>query len=398
MLEALAHLCSGYVKFRVSGDTARFFNIAAKSGFGLWGFGKEGKTAVACVKVREYRKLRAVRRRCGVKMRVLERHGIPFYSVRLFRRKGMVLGLALGIGLFAFLSGFVWDVSVSGTQRLTDKEILDAAREYGVYEGGRMDAFRPPHTAKEIITTVKGISWATVNTDGCSVEIVIKESEQQKEGVDESGLSNIVAKREGKILGIQAERGKQEVELGQAVEQGQLLISGMYREEQDPESWTEVPPFVITGAARGTVIAETYREFTVQVSENKRELIPSGKKQVNTSLTLFGLNIPLGFQSAPEGEFRFYTHDSAVNALDVELPISMHSDIYEFLEPQQRTLTEEEMKESALLKLREAQKTALGEGGKIISEELEYTVIDGMCLLSAKCRCEEEIGQLQKVG
>ena len=52
MLEKLFHLLSGYVEFRVKGDGARFFTIAAKRGIGFWGFRREGGEAVARAKPR----------------------------------------------------------------------------------------------------------------------------------------------------------------------------------------------------------------------------------------------------------------------------------------------------------------------------------------------------------
>ena len=40
MIERIYHWMSGYVEFRVEGDGARLFTMAAKRGMGLWGFGR----------------------------------------------------------------------------------------------------------------------------------------------------------------------------------------------------------------------------------------------------------------------------------------------------------------------------------------------------------------------
>ena len=62
-----------------------------------------------------------------------------------------------------------------------------------------------------------------------------------------------------------------------------------------------------------------------------------------------------------------------------------------------RPLDRKGLKEEALRKLREAQKAELPAGSKILKEELSYSFPDGMCILSAQCRCQEEIGEVREI-
>ena len=397
MLEKIFHWLTGCVRFQVTGDAARFFNIAAKSGLGLWGFQKEGTDSAAWIRAGEYKKLRGVKRRCGAGLHILHRQGLPFQINRVWKRKGLILGGAGGILLYMFLSTFVWNVSVTGEELLTEAELLRAGQTNGIYVGAGRDSFRPNEAAYGIMGEVKGISWATVNTDGCFVEISVKEGEKKPEITDDTKLSNIVAAREGKVVALEAHHGRPEVSLGDTVEAGQLLISGVYTQEVDPYGPQPEHPLVTYGAARGSVKAETYREFTVQVSGVKRIKQPSGEKKVNLSLELFGLQLPLGFNTIPEEEYHTYTEENALTALDVRLPVAVKRQVYESLIEKERRLTEEEMKDAALLKLREAQKAAVAQGGRVIKEDLQYTFADGMCILTAKCRCEEEIGEQKTI-
>ena len=48
-------------------------------------------------------------------------------------------------------------------------------------------------------------------------------------------------------------------------------------------------------------------------------------------------------------------------------------------------------------KLREAQKAELPAGSKVLKEEFTYSFPDGMCILSARCRCQEEIGEVREI-
>ncbi|MCH5353585.1 MAG: sporulation protein YqfD [Acutalibacter sp.] len=397
MLEKVFHLLTGYAQFEITGDSARFLNVTTKSGLGFWNFTKRENRACVTCRARDYRRLLPFARRCKVRLHCVKKGGMPFAMWKLWRRKGLLIGAACGTALYLFLSGFVWGVTVSGTELLTDKQVLQAARENGVYVGALKSGFAPKLTAHKLISDLPQLKWASVNTDGCFAEVAVGEKAEKPEINDDLKWSNIVAVREGTILSIEAERGRPEIALGDTVEKGDLLISGLYQERLDP--WTPPPkdPVETLGAARGSVVAETYREFTVQVSADKKERLPNGEKQVNSVLHCFGLAVPLGWNSIPEEECRSYRQDSVLTALDTPLPLWIERTVYEFLAETSRPLNEEELKEEALRKLREAQKTALPAGSKILKEELTYSFPDGMCILSAQCRCEEEIGEVREI-
>ncbi len=392
MLEKGFHLLTGCVRFEVSGDAARFFTVCAKSSIELWGFQREGELHTAWARIGDYKKLRPLCRRCMVKTRLIKKQGLPFQTGRLKRRKGMAAGVVLGAALFFFLSGFVWDVTVKGSEELTDAKILKAAREAGVFVGVKKDSFRPKAAALRILRREEKLSWVSVNTDGCFVEVAVKENAEKPEVLDDRQLSNIVASREGKILAIEAHHGRPEVSLGEVVEEGQLLISGLYPQRVDPYGPQPENPMTTLGAARGKVTAETYREFTVQIAEEVSEEKLTGKRQVNRALSLFGWRIPLGLQTEPRGQTRFYREETVLRLLDRKLPLALERNVYEFFEVEKRQLSQKEMEQRALLKLRETQKTILPAGSRIREEELTYSFSDGVCILSAKCRCEEEIG------
>lgn len=397
MLEKVFHLLTGSVQFEILGEHARFLNMAAKSGFGFWGFSRRETRAEVCCRASEYRHLRPVAKRCSVRLRCVEKRGLPFQAARLRKRKGLMAGILCGIGIYWFLNGFVWGVTVTGTDTLSEKLVLEAAQQSGVFPGAGKEDFVPQQAAYEIISQVPGLQWAAVNTDGCFAEVSVREQALTPEITDDREWSNIVAARDGVILGVEAEHGRQEVQIGDTVKAGQLLISGLYQEIPDPYSPPPEEILQTLGSARGSVTAETYREFAVQVSAVKKEWVPAGKEKTCSSLIIFGLRIPLGFHSTPKGEYQSYQKTKTLTFLHTELPVVLQQEIRVSLEEKKRTLGREELKEAALFKLREAQRSAIAEGGCVLREELTYSFPDGMCVLSAQCRCQEEIGVLQKV-
>lgn len=401
MLEKLFHLLSGYVEFRVKGDGARFFTIAAKRGIGFWGFRREGGEAVARAKPRTYRKLRPVCRRCGVSTRIIRKRGLPFQLRRLAERKGLVAGALCAAGLYWFLSGFLWGVSVSGAQLLSEKEILRAAEDYGVCLGGKKEALEPRSAGQGILAQLPGLSWVSVNTDGCFAQVAVKEGAAVPPPNLTGELSNIVAVREGQVVEIQAQEGRPEVAPGDTVKAGQLLIAGLYQEIPDPYGPQPDKLFQRAGAARGKVIARTYREFTVEVgSQTLRQR--EGERRETLWLNLFGLRIPLGLWSRlPDQEesqtVRTSREADQAELLGVRLPLALERERTVLLEEEEWVLNPKEQREAALRKLREAQRAVLPPGGEVEEEELEYTLADGMCILQARCKCREEIGEVRPI-
>lgn len=397
MLERLFHWLFGYVEFTVRGGAPRLFTMAAKNGLLLWDFAWEGETARARIKAREYRRLPPLCRRSGASARLEKKRGLPFFAARLARRKGLLAGAVLGAALFWYLSGFVWGVTVTGTETVTRRQVRDAAAQYGVSVGCPRAELKPRQAAHGILAQIGRLSWASVNTDGCFVEVAVKEGEPAPEAETQEKWSNLVASRGGVVVSAQAERGRLEVQPGDVVEQGQLLVSGLYQYVPDPYRAQPTHPAQIVGPARGSVIAETYREFTARVGSTQARQVPAGEREERTFLRLFGLRLPLGLWGRPAGEFRFSQSVSAWEVLGVQLPAALERERYDPVETHSVPLSREEQRDAALRALRQLQREELPQGAEILEEELRFTYTEEGCTVTARCCCWEEIGQIQEI-
>ena len=397
MLERLFHWLFGYVEFTVRGGAPRLFTMAAKNGLLLWDFAWEGETARARMRAKEYRRLPLLCRRSGASARLEKKRGLPFFTARLARRKGLLAGAVLGAALFWYLSGFVWGVTVTGTETVTRRQVRDAAAQYGVSVGCPRAELKPRQAAHGILAQIGRLSWASVNTDGCFVEVAVKEGEPAPEAETQEKWSNLVASRGGVVVSAQAEQGRLEVQPGDVVEQGQLLVSGLYQYVPDPYRAQPTHPAQIVGPARGSVIAETYREFTARVGSTQARQVPAGEREERTFLRLFGLRLPLGLWGRPAGEFRFSQSVSAWEVLGVQLPVALERERYDPVETRPITLSREEQRDAALRALRQLQREELPQGAEILEEELRFTYTEEGCTVTARCRCWEEIGQIQEI-
>lgn len=398
MLEWLFHRVSGYVKFEVEPASSRFVNMAVKSGITLWGFERKGDKLIAFTRAREYKKLRPLCRRCSVSLRQISKGGLPFYTAEIWKRKGLVIGLGAAVFIFAFMSSFVWNVQVSGIDNLTEARVLGAAENYGVYVGALRNNFDTSEAAQGIMQQIDDVTFVSVNTSGCAVTIEIKEAAEKPEINSNDKPSNLVAETEGKIISIEAQAGMPRVSIGDTVIKGQLLISGVYTDdiEANPYVQKSTPLETTLVTARGSVIAETIREFSV-IATGEKEVEYEKSRNINKNLMFFGLKIPLGFNTIPDEEYRVYYEKDMLNLLDKELPIGIIKEKYITVGTEIKKLNQDEMKEQALYMLREQQNSILGETAEIVEEELEYEFVDNTCILTAKCICNEEITEAQEI-
>ena len=103
----------GWVRLETEGGfPEKLLNQAAKAGLPLWNSCRQGIRMTTCCYARQYKKLRPLAKKACVRMRVKERHGIPFFLHRYRARAGLAAGILVYALLLQFLSGRIWIVHV----------------------------------------------------------------------------------------------------------------------------------------------------------------------------------------------------------------------------------------------------------------------------------------------
>lgn len=388
-MKKITHWVLGTATARVSGDTARFMNIAVKTGLRPIRLQKDGKDVLFTLYAKDYKKLHKIKQRTHARVKLAEKSGFPFRFRRMLRRPGLLLGTALGVALMLFLSGFYWEMTISGEDiPYAESEILAAAKRVGVYIG----APRSTDTALASVALLEELpelSWASFNTEGCTVQLELRTSVTKAEGAKHDGTGDIVASRAGLIHSITAQNGTVLVKVGSACAAGQVLVSGITQvgDPYDPE-YNPVRCFYTR--ARAEILAETQRTFTASCPLST-ETVRETDLGTQRALYILGVRVPLSLSGAPKGQTA-YTRTPVV-LQEHTLPLWVETvRVYEE-ETVPVTFTEEEAQRRALENLHQLQKLALGEDGRVLTENITYQTKNGAVYVMSRCVCLENIAQ-----
>lgn len=297
----------------------KVLNICEKNRISLWDIHiKKGK--ICCkIKVSDYKKMPRLFKRQGVRLHILSRKGLPFFTNRYKRRFGAVLGVAVFFLLLFYLSSFVWIIDINGNKTVTDAEITALCEQIGIKEGMKSKNFDAKIKAQELLLKSNKLSWASFNIEGCVLSVNVTEIDKKKE--DDLAPCNLVASSDGIIKHIDVTVGNCVVKVGDTVRRGDVLVSGIIENENGTK-------FV---KSRGSIIAKTINTAELFQPYKFRESYLTGKQKTKRVLDIFTLKIPL-FLGKEKSDY-----DSVYKAENLELfgkkiPIKIHTRHFIFKE------------------------------------------------------------------
>ncbi len=345
MFEKIMHMLTGFVCVKISGsDSYRFINLCMKTGIKFWGYRPYEGGYKICLRFKEYKLLRKLKRKCKVRIKLLKKQGLPLGFKIFKKRPGLTLGFAFSIALYLFLLSRVWTVSVEGAGVHTEKEILETAESIGVYVGVSRDSFEERDATRHLLMELENLEWASVNTYGSTVTISVNHKEQKPEiiNTNDNTVQNIIADKAGIIKSIEAQDGKVVVDIGDTVYEGQLLVSGVWDSNADKEEWAKtdvVDIFMVK--ARATVLAQTERVFTASIPKTTLSY-EKGETLTQQIFSFFSLNLPLNPLLIKDGEYTVSKTEETLYLLGTKMPVSLYINEYTRLYPTQNILTYEE--------------------------------------------------------
>lgn len=376
------------VDFRAEGVFCeKLLTEAMKNGLGISFLRKNGYTMRGTVQAAEYRSLCKIARRLGLKMRIEKKHGIYFTLKRHRDKIGFAAGAIFAAAVVLFLNLFVWEINISGNKAVSSEEIMATLANSGLKTG----TLRTAHDARKIEWNImndnKEIAWATVNIQGCCVNVVVSETRREAEmKYDDDKPVNIIAAKYGVIRKMDVFDGQGVVKVGDAVMKGDLLVSAAFEDRHGKLTLKH---------SRARVMAETDYEITVEFPLEQVIETTGGVKKSVKGIEIMGLSIPLGSSRGCE-ELPAEKEEKELYFLWIRLPVKEINTKYYAVKRNTITYTVEQAKGGAfqLLEQKEAEEMSNME---IISRKTEEKIANGKYIIRASYDCIMDIAEEQDI-
>ncbi|MBE6759171.1 MAG: hypothetical protein E7554_03670 [Ruminococcaceae bacterium] len=318
MLSDVSVFLRGSCRFTATGDfPERFLNLCARSDMGLWDIRRTDGGVSARVIAGRYRLLLPCARRCGVRLSVTRRYGLPFRLLPYRRRPGMPLGFLLFCGTLWFLSLFIWSVRLPVLSPEVSTELEQALDDMGVSVGSLRSEVDGDRMSIELQMRVPDLTWAGISTFGSSVTVEAKEYEPVAIIPKVGEPCNLIAARDGIILDIDYLRGEVEVQPGQAVVKGDLLVSGVVEHLDGSVQITE---------ASAAVWARTTHRITCTIPYRQTITQRTGRLITRHRVRLFSLELPLLSGIDTEGLYEREYSEWHLTVGTMELPFEVRTE------------------------------------------------------------------------
>jgi len=325
----------------------------------------------------------AERSRCSVELLRVMGGANAWQMLR--KRAGAFLLIFLAVFLVFASTAFIWEIDISGNEKVSDAQIVAALRRSGVEVGRCWLGLTSDNVRSEVVYRLPELAWITVNIYGSRAEVIVRERVEKPEMHNDKTPSDIVAAKSGFVTGVMALTGSSEVVKGSAVLEGERLISGVVES-----------PFggMRTVHAFGSVRALTYNELTGVMPNMVRCKNYTGTEKHLWSVLAFGKRI--NFYGKGSISYADCDKINDVWALGIDglfsLPVSITRQTLRFYEIVEKeadaALSEREIGQS----LRDYLIGDMSEG-EILTENYTASKTNGCLCVCLRASCSEEIGR-----
>jgi len=364
----------------------RVLNLCGARDLAFWDLEWEGETAFTCrLSRKDWHTLRRAAKSLDAELTVVGREGAPYFLIRFRRRQALLIGLTLwALGLFCG-SFFIWDFSVEGNESVATETILRALEKNGVRRGAFGLSLDGEDIRNHVLLEVPELSWITVNVSGCRANVQVRERVPAPEILNERDPTNVVARRAGLVLRVQAMDGVACVMKGSTVTEGQLLISGI---EDTGTFGARLLP------GMGRVKARTWYTLTAPVSLTAPKKQPTGEEQTGISLIFGTHRVKFFSNSSIEGEeYDKITTRTPLRFLGFSLPVTVVTETFRFYETVPVEQRAEQVQERTRLALEAYLHSMVEPYGEVKSTLCTSRQKGGTLFVTLTAECEEEIGE-----
>ncbi len=368
----------GYITILLCGtDVEQLLNSASKNRINIWGLRYSKGNITGNISVKNFKKLRLIKRGIKCRVKILKKRGFCFISQKYKKRTGFIVGLFVFLFLLNIMSQFIWIINVEGSENISKEEVLESCNELGISEGILSNRIDTKNDAERLLLIQEGLAWGSLNVEGCILTVnltEIKASDREERKMP----SNIKAAYTGVISKIDISTGNVAVKVGDLVSSGDLLVSGIIEQYGS----------TLFVHSAGEIFAKTEHKFTEEANFVQQINIPQEKTKIRRGVEFFGLKIPL-YLGSVDGNYDSDTNIKQLSLFGKRIPITIATQKYNLLTEKTVEYTPSQLEERLYEKIENRVKKSNFEAVNEISREVIKT--DNGIKLEVIYLCEENI-------
>lgn len=307
----------------------------------------------------------------------------------LWRRRLFVLGLLLCAAGAFVIPKFVFFYDVVGNETVPDAEILRALHSLGVGFGTYGPDIQPQALKNKMLLLVPELQWFTVQQSGMCAHVVVRERPEKLAVEERRAPMNVVAAKDGVLTSVSSLEGNCLCAPGQAVTEGQVLIS----------AYTDLEFTTRVSAALGEIYAETLTHKQVVCPDTALFKQPNGKTARRISLLVGEKRWNIFANGGNlEGKCDKITKTHMLTLPGgFEIPVGLEITEFSGYDLVKKPLPEETAQALLIEQLERGVRQDMI-AGEILDEALDLTRQNDRYELHASVRCEEMIARMVRAS
>ncbi len=273
------------VKFEIiSGLYCEFVNYLVENNFCISSAESTDFGIKAVCLASEYKEIARLAKKFQCKTKIIAKKGIYFKMRKILKRKGLLMGATM-VFLYLFLfSHIIWRIDVISQDENITRDVYSVLYTNNVYAGCVFSQEKNNNIIRQIFTDVDNVGYVTMNFSKGVLTCKIDPAINKLPYLENSTSGNIVATESGIIEDLRVYKGFSQVQIGQSVYKGDILVSATYIDRNG--TLQQVMP-------RAYIKAICEKEYTTQIDFEKDVWIRTGEIERQTAVKLLGKNIML---------------------------------------------------------------------------------------------------------
>ncbi len=383
---------TGYVNVKVEGFfIERFMNMCKGKKILLMDIKREKSTIMyADVKLEDYKRLRQIAKKTKSKIKIQSKKGLPFTAHKYRKRKIFAILFLIVIVFMVISSNYVWNIDISGNVNISKEELMKSLEESGLAIGISKNDMDTNAVISKIRLNRDDIAWIGITLKGTNAIVKIKEIEKAPEIIDEDEYCDIIADKTGIITKMNIQNGTAAVQVGDIVEEGQILVNGY-----------------LEGKYTGTRFVHSKANIQAKIWYTKTEKA-SYVQQIPVETGNIEKKYSIKFKKNQINLFKTLSKFEKYDTINEEKKLMLFSNFYlpiEFVKTtnkeyvmQEKTYTEEELTEILTEKIEKSFDKEIKDKNNIVNKNINTYSNNGYLEVEITYEVLEDIGVEQKIN